>query len=277
MRLRTFAASALVLLGATTTVHAEPDRVRACVNPKNGEIHVVAGSSCPANQVLISWYREWPFGHDNDSKGKVGPKGPAGPPGPAGPRGLTGATGPQGVPGTPGKQGPAGPAGPPGPSGSGSGSNPLTVVDQNGTEVGVATDPFGGLLLRRVGNDAIVFWATSDGPTRDDVTFFHAKGDCSDDRYIRIPGGAGFAYYAEVRDGAAFYTKTQDPLGLIQIAIQASESFGPNDDATQRWNMRAVRRGHCLPRRRHHGSRSGAVEPGVAAAIEIVEGTRSRL
>jgi hypothetical protein len=113
------------------------------------------------------------------------------------------------------------------------------VVDQNGTEVGIATDPFGGLVLRHVGNDAVVFWATSAGPTRNDMTFFHAKSDCSDDRYIRIPGGAGFAYYAEVRDGAAFYTKTQDPLGLIQITIQASESFGNTDDATKA--------GTCVP------------------------------
>jgi hypothetical protein len=113
------------------------------------------------------------------------------------------------------------------------------VVDQNGTEIGIATDPYGGLLLRHVGNDAIVFWATSAGPTRNDLVFYHAKSDCSDDRYVRIQGGAGFAYYAEVRDGAAFYTKTQDPLGLIQVAIQASESFGAADDAT--------RVGACVP------------------------------
>jgi len=37
----------------------------------------------------------------------------------------------------------------------------LSVVDQNGQHVGLASEPFSGLLLRHVGSDVIVFFAST--------------------------------------------------------------------------------------------------------------------
>jgi hypothetical protein len=124
--------------------------------------------------------------------------------------------------------GPAGPA-----SAYSAGDSALAVVDQNGQEVGVAFDPFGGLLMRRIGNDAVVFFATVAGPTASSIDFYHMTADCSDSRYLPFPSVAGFAYYALVRGGTVFYTKTMDPSGTIQMPIVASEHFEPGDDATQ--------------------------------------------
>jgi hypothetical protein len=182
-----------------------------------------------------------------------GPAGPAGPQGPAGPRGLQGvpgaqgpagpqgatgatgatgaagatgapgATGSQGVPGTPGLQGPAG------------GSDSLlAVVDQNGQSVGVATDLFGGLLSRRVGNDTVLFFATAAGIPAGPLDFYHATTDCSDNRYLPISGGSGFAYLASVRGSTIFYTKTVDAASTTPIPILAIEHFEPSDDPTGR-------------------------------------------
>ena len=109
----------------------------------------------------------------------------------------------------------------------------MSIVDQNGLNVGVASELFSGLLLRRLGNDAIVFFASLNGPTAGPIDFYHATADCSDGRYLPISGGAGFAYFASVRGGTAFYTKTVDPAAAAPVLIVASEHFGPNEDATQ--------------------------------------------
>jgi hypothetical protein len=109
----------------------------------------------------------------------------------------------------------------------------FSVVDQNGQDVGVATDVFGGFIYRRVANDAIMFFATPAGPVTGPMDFYHSTADCSDNRYLPIVGGAGFAYYAMVRGGTAFYTKTMDPNGTLQVPILAVEHFNAADDATQ--------------------------------------------
>ncbi|MGH9142546.1 MAG: hypothetical protein ACRD2I_15555, partial [Vicinamibacterales bacterium] len=85
-----------------------------------------------------------------------------GAPGVPGPKGPAGSQGPQGLTGPAGSQGPQGLTGPAGPAGPAAG-DALAVVDQNGVTVGLATEPYSGLLFRRVGEDAIVFFATVDG------------------------------------------------------------------------------------------------------------------
>jgi hypothetical protein len=107
------------------------------------------------------------------------------------------------------------------------------VVDQLGVDVGVATEPFSGLLVRRVGNDSIFFFASPNGPVAGPLDFYHATDNCSDSRYLQVMGGAGFVYFASVRGGTAFYTKTMDPTGTLQIPILAVEHFEVNEDATQ--------------------------------------------
>jgi hypothetical protein len=99
--------------------------------------------------------------------------------------------------------------------------------------VGVALEPFSGLVLRRVGADAIVFFASLGGPVAGPIDFYHSTSDCSDSRYIPISGGAGFSYFATIRGGTAFYTKTMDPTGTVQVPVLAYEHFEANDDATQ--------------------------------------------
>jgi hypothetical protein len=130
-----------------------------------------------------------------------------------------------------GAQGLQGPAGPAGPAGTSIGES-LSIVDQNGQDVGLASEPFSGLLLRRVGNDAIVFFAAVSGIATAPIDFYHTKADCSDGRYITITGGSGFAYYASVRGGTAFYTKSVDMSGMPADPIVAVEHFEPNEDAT---------------------------------------------
>jgi hypothetical protein len=127
-------------------------------------------------------------------------------------------------------QGPAGPAGP----AATSNGDILSVVDQNGQDVGLASEPFSGLLFRRVGNDAIVFFASVSGVATAPIDFYHTKGDCSDGRYIMISGGSGFAYYAAVRGDTAFYTKSVDTSGQPADPIVAVEHFEANEDATLR-------------------------------------------
>src|SRR6185295_15006089 len=61
--------------------------------------------------------------------------------------------------------------------------------------------------------------------------FYHTREDCSDDRYIAIVGGAGFASYAYVHGSSVFYTKTMDPSMSVQVPIRAYEHFEQNEDA----------------------------------------------
>jgi hypothetical protein len=113
------------------------------------------------------------------------------------------------------------------------------VVDQNGQQVGVAVDPFSGLVFRRIGEDAIIFFASVNGPAAGPIDFYHSTANCTDNRYLPIAGGSGFAYSATVRGGTAFYTKAADLTGTTQVPILAYEHFEANDDATQP--------GACIP------------------------------
>jgi hypothetical protein len=108
---------------------------------------------------------------------------------------------------------------------------PLTVTDQHNQEVGIATDPFGGLVLRQVGGDNVMFQASPTGPNTGPIDFYHLAVDCTDSRYLPISGGAGFAYFAQVHQGAVFYTKTQDPT-MTPVAYHAYEHFTATQDAT---------------------------------------------
>jgi collagen triple helix repeat protein len=223
MRLRTIAASALVLVSTTATVRAD-DKIHVCVNPRTGEFRMLTSQSCPAGFTLVGWTLSLPTG-------PAGPMGPQGPAGVAGPRGLPGQTGPQGAAGSQGVAGPQGLqglAGPAGPAGTLNAEYLLSVVDQTGAEVGLASELFSGLLVRRVGSDAIVFFASTAGAVRGPMDFYHSMADCSDSRYMSITGGAGFAYYAAVRGATVYYTKTVVP---VDVPILAIEHFEPNDDA----------------------------------------------
>jgi collagen triple helix repeat protein len=239
MHRRTIAALTLVVLSTTTPVLAEGPKVQICVNLRTAELRLLTTAACPANFTMVAWTDSLPT--------QAGPAGPQGPAGPAGPRGATGAqgaigpqgatgvqgpSGAQGLSGATGAQGPAGPAGPPG-SGTYVGSALLTVVDQNGQEVGVTADPLNGRLMRRVNTDAIMFAATADGPVAGSIDFYHSTLDCSDSRYVPTYGSAGFAYYAAVRGGTTFYTTTVDPTFALQIPIHSYEHFDVGDDPTQ--------------------------------------------
>ena len=242
MHRRTIVALTLVVLSTTTPVLAEVAKVQICVNLRTAELRLLTTASCPANFTMVAWTDSVPT-----QAGPAGPQGIAGPAGPAGPRGATGAqgavgpqgaigpqgtVGPQGATGATGATGAQGPAGPPGPA-TYVGSALLTVVDQNGQEVGVVADPLNGRLMRRVNTDPIMFAATADGPVPGPIDFYHSTLDCSDRRYVPTYGSAGFAYYAAIRGGTAFYTTTVDPTFSLQVPIHAYEHFDVGDDPTQ--------------------------------------------
>jgi hypothetical protein len=249
------AAAAFILL-STTTAWADTDSIRVCVNLESGVIRLAVGDRCPANHQLVVW-------NLRGAQGPAGPQGPVGPQGAAGPRGATGAqgasglqgaagpqgaAGSQGVPGTPGApgargaagpvgpqgpegpQGPVGPQGPQGPQGATLEtyeSHAVTIVDSNNQDVGIATEPFGGLVLRQIGDDHVMFLATTAGPRADAIEFYHLSADCTDSRYVQVVGGAGFAFYAQVRQGTAYYTKAQDQTYVNYLA---KEHFEPGDN-----------------------------------------------
>jgi hypothetical protein len=118
------------------------------------------------------------------------------------------------------------------------GTNPLTLVDQNDQEIGVVTDPVNGAVLRHVGDDSVVIYATANGPVTGPLTFYHASADCKDDRYVGIPGQSGFAYAAAVHGGAVLYTKTDQSVART-VDVQAYEQIDAKQDAMQP--------GTCLP------------------------------
>lgn len=254
MRLPAILLTALGVLSIAGTAAADSERIHVCLNMKTGEFRLLAGRSCPANTRLVAWHVNLPAplatGGTQGPAGPAGPMGPAGPQGPAGPAGPQGPRGLQGVNGSQGVAGPQGPAGPrgvagpqgargevgamgpAGPAGS-NGNDMMTVVDQLGQEVGLATDPYSGLVLRRVGADAIVFLASPSGPSAGPIDFYHSTADCSDSRYIPIASGTGFAYFATVRGDTAFYTKAVDPTGTSQVRILAYEHFEAGENALQ--------------------------------------------
>jgi hypothetical protein len=78
-----------------------------------------------------------------------------------------------------------------------------------------------------------VFFASTADPTAAPIDVDHSIADCSDSRYVTIQGGSGFAYFASVRGGTFFYTRTTDPAGAPQVPILAFEHFEVTDDPTR--------------------------------------------
>jgi hypothetical protein len=107
----------------------------------------------------------------------------------------------------------------------------LTIVDQNGQEVGAATDAFGGFIVRKIGTDAVAFYGSTAGLQTGPIDFYHSTPDCSDSRYVQIFGGAGFAYFAWTHGSTVFYTKSVD--ASAQVPVLAYEHFEATDDPTQ--------------------------------------------
>src|SRR5262249_33427201 len=111
---------------SATAAFADTSQVRLCID-RDGDVRVVLpGRSCRAHEYPVTV----------NLRGSQGPKGDKGDPGPRGVPGPTGAQGPTG---------PQGPQGEPGAGGS-SDSHSAVVVDALNTEVGVASDPYGGLV-----------------------------------------------------------------------------------------------------------------------------------
>ena len=106
------------------------------------------------------------------------------------------------------------------------------LFDQNDQEVGRVTDLFSGFIVRRVGNDVLALYAAPSGVLAGPIDFYHSTADCSDNRYLPIMGGAGFAYFTWPRGGTLFYTKAVDTASTPQLPIKAYEHFEVTDDAT---------------------------------------------
>jgi hypothetical protein len=99
------------------------------------------------------------------------------------------------------------------------------------SEVGVATDPYGGLVMRRVGADSVVFFASPNGPDSGPIEFYHTTSDCSGARYLHTGYQRGLAYFAQVHVGTIFYTKVADPMAQLQVPVGSIERFEANEDA----------------------------------------------
>src|SRR5262245_29374875 len=148
--MRTMCTARMVLLAfftlAATAAYAETDQIRVCINREGDVRLLLPGRSCRAHEFPLTLNLRGPQGPKGDTgaTGATGAQGPTGPQGPAGPQGVAGPTGP------------TGPQGEPGAIGS-SDSRSAIIVDAMNTEVGVATDPFSGLVMRRLGADTVVF------------------------------------------------------------------------------------------------------------------------
>src|SRR5262245_20229682 len=211
---------------SATAAYADTNQVRLCVD-RDGDVRVVlAGRSCRSHEYPVTLNLRGPQGPkgdkgDNGLRGATGLQGPAGPTGPTGPQGVAGPTGPTG---------PQGPKGEPGASGSGD-SRLAVVVDALNTEVGVASDPFGGLVMRRLGEDTVVFFASPSGPDSGPIEFYHTTSDCSGDRYVHTGFQRGLAYFSQVHLGTVFYTKVADPTASLQVPVGSVERFEADQDA----------------------------------------------
>jgi hypothetical protein len=272
MRFRALAVITFLLL-ATTPAIAETYVIRVCVS-SNGSIRLLTGTSCPEGRVLVTWNIQGPQGIPG-VQGPTGPQGPVGPTGATGSGGATGATGEAGAMGPTGAQGPTGATGDDGPQGP-TGAQGLQglpgadgrvgplVVDANGQEVGILTDPMNGTVVRKVGNDAVWFTAPASGIPEGPINLFHSSPTCSDERYVQIMngGGQGLVFFAQVHSGAIFYTKTLDPFFTVSVPIHAYEHFNPGQDATQA--------GPCIPwegGNRSLGVVSTAIDPAVSTFV----------
>ena len=211
-----------VLAGMTLTAtmaYADSDQLRVCVQ-RDGDVRLLLpGRSCRFDEFTLPL----------NVRGPQGPKGDAGPQGPKGAGGQQGPAGPQGVAGPRGLIGPQGPQGIPGPAGNPAEFPLPLVIDANGIEIGVATDPLNGWVMRRVGSDVVGFAASPNGPWSElePIEFFYTTTDCSGPRYLDTWYAGGLAYVAHIHNRVLFYTKTLDPYGLVQLPVGSSERFAP--------------------------------------------------
>ena len=232
-----------------------------------------------------------------------------GPQGPAGPKGATGATGadrgrpagPKGADrsdrarrsaaGTAGAgrtarrqldrralQGVAGPRRTRGIVGQSASESSFSIVDQNGQNVGVATD-----AVQRIASIAASATTRScsshrrHGPTAGPIDFYHATADCSDSRYLPIVGRRRLRV---LRDGPRRHGVLHEDDRPDRRAAGADPGLrafrsGRRCDAcrasARRWRSTTASLGV-----RDDGDRSGAREPRAAAAIEVAPRARSR-
>lgn len=215
MRSHVIAVTAACLVSSATTARAQQplqlDEIRLCVKADGGGgVRLLLGNTCGPNETLVVI----------NLRGPQGPKGDTGPQGPEGP------------------QGPQGPAGPPGSSVNPQSPLPL-VVDAQGSEIGMATDPFSGVVLRRAGEDLVIFFASPNGPAKGPIEFYHTDANCQSERYMSTSYARGFTPFALVHKGVVFYTKALDPDGTVQVPVLSYERFEADQDATQP--------GTCLP------------------------------
>jgi len=211
--------------------YADNDQLRICVQ-RDGDVRLLLpGRSCRSDEFTLPLNLRGPQG----PKGDAGPQGPKGAVGPQGLPGLRGLIGLEGPAGPQGPQGPQGIPGPAGPAGNPSEFPLPLVVDANGVEIGVATDPVNGGVIRRVGADVVGFAASPNGlwSELETIEFLHTSDDCSGPRYIDTWYAGGLAYVAHIHNGVIFYTRTLDPYGVVQLQVGSSERFGPGEDATQ--------------------------------------------
>jgi hypothetical protein len=102
------------------------------------------------------------------------------------------------------------------------------LVDANNQTIGVLVDSFGSTVLRKVGNDWLWLTTPRMGFVERDVTFYHAKGDCTDARLgIVDESSQQYAFWGELHSGALFYAK-----GVSTANVVAYETFAAGVDAT---------------------------------------------
>jgi collagen triple helix repeat protein len=226
------------LMFISSTSSAAGQTVGVCVSLANGKIRLMPVEGCADREQAIEWNLRGQPGPEGPQgpaglqgpQGPQGPQGAQGPQGPQGPQGGRGLTGAQGVQGETGPEGPQGPQGPQGADGKTGPRGGLVVVDAAGQEVGVLASPFEGYVVRRAGDDMVMFVAPQTGLPATRTVFFHAQENCSDERQLPTIGGQGLVYFAIVHGNALFYTKTLDPYS--QIVVVAGEVIEPGTDAT---------------------------------------------
>jgi len=207
-----------ICLTATLAYADSEPRLNVCVD-RDGDIRLLLpGRSCRPNELMVSINLRGPQG----PKGDPGPQGPTGEQGTVGPQGPTG---PQGPAGDPGPQGPQGIQGPVGPAGA------ATIVDALGVELGVATEPYSGMVMHKVGDDTVVVFASPQGFARGPIDFYHLSDDCSGARHV-ISYQRGFAYYAQVNNGTLYYTTTLDPDSTLLVTYGSVERVDVGQDAS---------------------------------------------
>ena len=139
----------------------------------------------------------------------------------AGPAGADGAAGANGATGA---QGPAGPAGP------ASGDDARTIVDQNGTAIGVV-DLVNRLVTWKFGDDVVLLPVMPGGFVQG-ALFYHTSDNCSGPRYLGNNGGM-FAYYGWSLGVTVFYTRLNDPsLPPLSEEVNSYEVVNAGDDPT---------------------------------------------